>query len=364
MRAGLHFCLKDIPKNNGQVESVVHFYQQGREPVIYLRHQKSGAALNLSETNVSSCVITTEIPKDTLIVMGRGDVKRFESTFILVPGWDQYLEENNYELYSPKTNDDFVSVKDVFRKWVLNEAGDYSDDPYNQGTAYDFSSVFGSSRYAPHRRRFWPCLSCSSSEESLDYYVEISYDDGNTWQPFTGSFQVLLDECGIYLSDTQMETDMWAAICDAQLAIRITASIDSDEPLEAVINDGPVNSARPIRTYLFQLGREYKYRQVTKGSVFYDNIFTGPSNAVDDSESLREYLRGQLNGLRQNGLAGTTELPWIHPDITPGQIVSGIQGRGPYFDVLVSSDEHKCQINEVKFVFGQKWSTMITFGDS
>lgn len=76
--------------------------------------------------------------------IGQGDFKIYEATFDLIKAWDPGLEQDNYESFSPSTNPNFCQVKDVYRKWCLNEAGQYSNSPYNQGDAFDFSQIFQS----------------------------------------------------------------------------------------------------------------------------------------------------------------------------------------------------------------------------
>jgi len=262
-RAGLYFCVSHVPTLPNQTRDVLHFYRQGVGREIFLRHQPPGVKFNLSNTNLSGCSIKTVCPSETIRAIGRGELKRFESTFELIKAWDPALEINNYELYSPTTNNDFLQYKDVFRKWTLNEAGDYSGSPYNQGNAYDLSGVFGTQNYSLSRRRFRPCLSRNTDGTSFGYYVEVSYDDGQIWRPYGGAFNILLDQCGIYISSNQLDATLWVAICKDVLRFRVTASVDSDKPLEAIISDGPINASRPVRSVVFDLGNEYKYRQVT-----------------------------------------------------------------------------------------------------
>lgn len=362
-RAGLHFGIAHVPAGENETKEILQFYRRGKGRRIFLRHQVPGLTLNLAETNLSHCSIKTVSPEETIQAIGQGDIKRYESTFELAKGWDPALEINNYELYSPTSNDDFIKYKDVFRKWVLNEAGDYSGQPYNQGDPYDLSRVFGNSQYSLRRRRFWPCLSSNPLGKSFGYYVEVSYNSGNTWQPYAGAFNVILDECGIYISSNQLDGDLWIAITGDYLLFRITASIDSDQPLEAIINDGPINSSRRVRSEFFNLGNEYKYRQISSGSLFHnnDNIETGLPDTIDDTENMRGQLRDQILRLKHDNLSGTAELAWIHPDIWPGDIIKGISGRELDFTTNQYSTDCMPQVDNVKIKFEKYWTTTITF---
>ena len=363
-RAGLRYAFKHAPQPNETVCETIHFYRQGQGREIFLRHQQGPAALDLKKTNMATCSVNSFKTGETVEVVGHGDVRRFESTFELAMGWDRSLEADDYERYSAITNDDFLEVRDVFRKWVLNEAGDYNGPPYNL-EPYDFREVFGTSNYGRRRRRFWPCLSRDDSGESLGYYVEVSYDDGDTWLPYGGAFNNLLDECGIYISTSQLDVHTWVAIKKDMLRFRITAAVDSDEHLEAAIANGPINAARPVRRVFFDLGNEFKHRQVTAGSIFYDYSANGlgQPDIADDSAELRGYLRDQLRRVSQSQWSGTAVLPWVHPDIWPGDVVTEVSGRELDFNSRPGIPEQQPQVKSVKIELGGRWSTTIHFGE-
>jgi hypothetical protein len=352
-----------VPVGERDVKDVLQFYRWGDGRRTFLRHQQAGEKLDVAKTNVAQCFLQTNRPAETIRVIGRGAAKRFEATFELVGGWDPNLEENNYDLYSPATNPNFRTVRDVFRKWVLNEGGDYTGEPFNRGAAYDFSSVFGNANFNAHRRRFSPCLSANALGKSLGYYLEISYDGGDTWQEYSGAFDHLLDECGVYLNSSQMDLLMWYAIKKELLRFRITATVEADESLEAMVYDGPQKSARPVRTYVVELGHEFQYHQVTAASIFHNATGDefGRPGECDDRESMRGLLRDRLTSLRQERLAGKARLAWVQPNLWPGDIVTGLQGRELDMKQLAGVREHDVQVRQVKMLWDESWSTEIEF---
>lgn len=368
-KAGLQFCVECVPGEDGEIEQVLQFYRQGQGRKIYLHHQRAGEKLDMTRTNLISSRINVKKAGTTIRVIGQGAVKRFESTFELAEGWDQSLEINNYELYSPTTNEEFAKYQDVFRKWVLNEAGDYEGEPFNQGQAYNLSGLFGTENYAQKRRRFRPGLSRTMAGEpfgllsgAIGYYLEISYNGGDTWQPYGGAFNVLTEECGIYLSGNQFEADVWVAICKDKLRFRITCAIDADEPLEVIVRDGPIDCVRLVRTEVLDLDNEYKYQQVSSSSIFASGGFeTGQADVVDDSERLRGYLREQLARLRREESAGSAELAFVRPDVWPGDVVKEISGRDLNLKQLTGPDEYAPQVQEVDIKLGNEWTTTICF---
>ena len=225
--------------------------------------------------------------------IGQGDYKTYEATFELIKAWDSSLESNWYHYFSPSTNSEFYKVKDVFRKWALNEAGDYTDSPYNRGDSFDFISIFQTSDYAACRRRFWPCLTTDSQNKSLGYFLQVSYDDGLTWNQYSNAFNLLVDECGIWLSSDQLGMELVSASFNDKLRFRITASVISDERLSVVVSEGPVNSVVPVVDEVITLPRQYKYRKVSSKSIFsaINNDGFGVSDEVDDTDSLFSFVR-------------------------------------------------------------------------
>ena len=365
-RAGLGVFSQVWTDRAGRVRTSLQFYRRGWGRRIFLSYQRTGEKLDSLETNLMECEVRSDSPTETFRLIGRGDVKRFEGTFELVKGWDVSLETDDYDLYSPSTKPEFLQVRDVYRKWVLNEAGDYSGAPYNQGSAYDLSRLFGTGRYSLARRRFWRCLSMDNAGKSYGYYLEVSYDNGVSWQEYTGGFDNQLNECGVYLNGNQLDTDLWNAAVAGTLKFRMTASVDSDEYVEAVVADGPLDSARPVRSEMIDLGREFKYRQVTPLSIFYrdTNGQPGPADEVDDHEPMRGLLRDHMRRRRMGRFSGRAKLYWVHPDIWPGDVIEGIGGRELEFARFGGVDETLPQVSEVSLRFGKDWATQMEFGGS
>ena len=220
----------------------------------------------------------------------QGDYKVFEATFELVKGWDSSLEGTDYDKFSPSSNPDFFKVKDVYRKWVLNEAGDYTGAPFNQPEAFDFSHIFGTGSFVAKRRRFWPSITTDKNGKSLGYFLEVSYDDGANWWQYSGAFENRLDECAVWLSSNRLDVDTWVAALKGVLRVRITASVVSDERISCCFSDGAVNSAVAVREHIAVMPSRFKYRKVMAESIFAGRGDVC-SDQVDDGAALYEYVR-------------------------------------------------------------------------
>lgn len=290
-RIGVKFRFVPVNEPNALAQAIV-FYKDNTGRTIEMNYQKSGQ-ISISKTNISSFSSQKSFQPITHRFIGQGDYKAYEATFELIKAWDNSLEANTYYDYSPSTNPEFYKVRDVFRKWALNESGDYTDAPYFRGNAYEFSGIFQNSEYVHKRRRFFPCLTTDSHNRSLGYYLQISYDNGISWRQYEDAFNLLTDECGIWLSNDQLNIDLILASFCNQLRFRMTASVISDERLSAVAVDGPVNSVIPVVDHVVTLPRQFKYQKISGKSIFAGSIRSnlGQPDEIDDKNALYEFVR-------------------------------------------------------------------------
>ena len=295
-RIGLKF--KFIPTNQINIPTqAIVFYKNKTARKVEINYPESGQ-VNISKTNVVSIRSKKNYWPVTNRYIGLGDFKVYEATLELIKAWDGSLEGNLLNDFSPSTNPEFYKVRDVFRKWTLNEAGDYTGEPYNRGDAFDFSGIFQSNNYAQQRRRFYPSLTTDSQNRSLGYYLQVSYDNGLTWWQYRDAYNILIDECGVWLSSDQLNIDLIIASMSNNLKFRITASVISDERISAVIANGPVNSVIEVVDHVVTLPRQFKYQKVSDQSIFagIDDNRLGKPNEIDDSEVLYEFVRHYSDG--------------------------------------------------------------------
>ena len=291
-KASLRFKFICRHNQTGPKEAIV-FFQPGTGSVAELNCQFNGEQLNISKTNVTSLRNSKDSPPVTNRFILQGDFKKYEATFELIQAWDPALEDTEYEKFSPVTNENFNQIRNVYRKWCLNETGAYTGSPYNQGQAFDFSAVFENASYVNRPRRFLPTLTTDADGSCLGYFLEVSYTAGAQWWPYHRPFDVLLDECGIWLSSEQLDVDVWFAILKGNLKFRITASVIADNRLSVTFADGPLNSTTEVTDRIITLPRQFKYRKISPESIFYncDDEHFGAANEADDTETIVEYAR-------------------------------------------------------------------------
>ncbi len=291
-RIGFRFKFVPRPVPTGPEQAIV-FYRPGRGRMVELNCQRAGEQFSISKTDIAHLHSRKNFWPITHRYIGQGNFKIYEATFDLVKAWAPADEDTDYDKFSPSTNADFYKVKDVFRKWCLNEAGDYGGSPYNQGDAFDFSKIFQSTNFVRRHRRFWPTLTTDKQGKSLGYFLEASFDDGLHWWQYLYAFNNLLNECGVWLSSDYLDADTWVAALKGVLKFRVTASVISDERLSCVVADGPINSTVPVVDHIVTLPRWFKFRQVSGRSIFKNTSdeSLGVPDEIDDSTALYEFIR-------------------------------------------------------------------------
>jgi hypothetical protein len=322
-RTGLRF--KFVPRfvSTGPEPAIV-FCKNGTGRVVELNCQQAGERFSISKTNISKLHSRKNFFPVTHRYIGQGDFKVYEATFELVKAWDSADESTDYDIFSSTTNPDFYKVKDVYRKWALNEGGDYSGLPYSQGDAFDFSKIFESSSFVQRRRRFWPALTTDKQGKSLSYFLEVSFDNGLHWWQYLYAFNNLLDECGVWLSSDLLDIDTWVAALKGVLKFRITASVVSDERLSCVVADGPMNSVVPVVDHIITLPRQFKYRKVSNRSVFANSSeeSLGTPNEIDDTAALYEFLRKRAGSVSEIIETVDVQTPYLAFDYRVGDAVT------------------------------------------
>jgi len=357
-RIGLRFKFVPRAESTGPAEAIV-FYKSGQGRAVELNLQSRGQRLNISKTDIAEFHSSRNRWPVTHRHIGQGDFKVYEATFDLAEAWDPALEDTNYEQFSPSTNPDFYQVKDVYRKWCLNEAGDYTSEPYSRGEAFDFTKIFGTCDYAQSRRRFRPALTTDKQGKSLGYFLQVSFDGGENWWQYLYAFNNLLDECGIWLSSDQLDMDTWVAALKGVLRFRITASVVSDERVTCIIADGPTGSTAPVVDRLITLPRRFKYRKVAAQSIFANasDDALGVPDEVDDTQALHAFLRRRAGDSAVTIETADVQTPYLTLNYEVGdRVAASPEGR----DLLsVHSDNRSlCTIERVRMDFRRQCTNL------
>lgn len=320
--AGARFRVAAEPGPAG-VSRRLELVVPGGGPVVWLSHQRPGETFDPRCTHLASLAARMEFDAAPRRYVARGDRKVYESTFDLVAGWDASLETAEPDDFSPGANTNFVAVRDVFRKWVLNEAGEYSDPPYGGGPAPDLATVFEGAAYVRRRRRFLPCLSRDMLGRSRGVYAEVSLDGGSSWRRMTVGVRNLTEECGLYLADDPLPPEYLAAAMRGQTRVRVTATIESDSCLAAE-QTAPDATGLPGRTRHIAAPAGFRFRRVAAASCFSGE---GGADVADDTARLQELVDAAHAADRRCPAPARITIPALALAHRDGRRVAGLRGR-------------------------------------
>lgn len=301
----------------------LELWYPGRAPVVWFAHQPPGERYDPAGTNLAGLNAQMRFDSAPRRYVARGDRRVYESTFGLVAGWDDALVTYDPDDFSPSTNPNCDTVRDVFRKWVLNEAGEYSESPYERGLAPDLSALFEGAPYVRRHRRLLPCLSRDALGRSHGVYVEVSLDGGAAWERMNLGVRILKNECGLYLTDDPLPPRYLAAAMREQVRVRVTAAIESDAVL-AVEYAGEASTDLPGRTRHLNVPAGYRYRLVATTSRFHGQP---GADEADDSARLEDLVRAAYEADRHSPTPTRVEIPYLAMGHRVGQRILGIRGR-------------------------------------
>jgi len=306
-----------------------------------------------------------------------GDWHYVESTFALQKGWKSSLD-NTAESKLSKDSPDFENVanpyRDVWRKFVLNEAGDYVGTRSEITSPFDFSSVVGHA-CAPRRRRFLPCIAQDNDGAPFGRYagcfIEFSIDGGSTWssvETLEDRTCVILDrECGIRFDGLFPPPELRRAGLSLgnydftnKARVRITAVMRDDQRLRAIVGPNADSPLVDVAPFHVDASAHFHWREILPSSQLYNDVLSGeiPSGVTNDLQPLTDYatwLQQQFDvgdvhggilveGLDTAGIAGPYDI---------GQLVTSIAGRNINLNAqsIFSGEQRYPQIVGISFDF-------------
>lgn len=219
-----------------------------------------------------------------------------EGTWTMVGGWAPALENQASGEYARSTSSDFQAVRDVYRRWVLNEHGQWSISPFNRSVAVDVQTLFEQPDLTPEAMRLLPCLALDDSDRSRGVIFEASTNSGSTWSEYAGHYEILTDEAGVYLDDDALDGSFLTAALNGTLRLRVTAVLRSPERIStdrwtgnALHGQGP--------TVQWFAGDDFEYQRVDASSIHAADIATGTIDAQqsDDRHALQQALENHIN---------------------------------------------------------------------
>lgn len=353
---GLAFAIETRSSVRGRSGWRMRWFSDHGGRRVVLRHQRSGERFHSAGTNVAAGSLRFDHDDARHVWAALGELERVESTFALVAAWDPSLEAADHRMFS-LANSDFHQVRDVYRRWSLNEAGDWSGEPFNRGPAADLSAVLDGGATLLRRRRLLPCLSRDASGQSAGVLVEVSYDSGTTWQRYGGRIETLTDEAGVRIADGDLPPDYWQAARAGTLAVRVTASIESDRRVRVEFEDPLRADGRRTVEHLRWMGGRFRRQWVDANSRLAD---AGNADVTDDRPAMTELLRQEMQRAKTAATNGRLVLPWLSTLYAAGDRAGGIAGQALRFGE--SGGDREPLVRTVRHQLGDRWQTVLELG--
>lgn len=343
-----------------------------------------------------------------------GDVKGYEMTVPLVPGWAPVVNLDNvapadrddakalaltpeqvatlgplaelsawYRMYH-RNGSQFAAHRWVGRRWVLNEDGRFDGAAFNRNAPFDdyqpfdFATVTNDDittrgQWVRRSRPLLPTITRTELGAGFGVLVEISFDSGATWHPPVGAVSILTDPTAIAFeaaNPTQitppgvdpLEQNLWYAIIDQTFRVRVTAVIEGDARVIAKPN--PDESATPtLQTNATVVYRPTVYRYATRRgttNVLADVNPDGEGIERDDStvaEADAATLAGREQGRR---VSATPVVPWFDTAFDVGDEIIGIRGRSLSLASRADGQNLGLVVVSKRWRFGAgKWETAL-----
>ena len=312
--------------------------------------QPHGGELSLQDSNLLRGRVTFRRRPSRPGVLAMGQRKRYESTFQLHEGWETSLETYRWRDFVRSESDDWLTLANVYRKWVLNEHGRYSDSPW-QIPRFSFSNISEEDFSAYGSRRFLPCLSTDESGQSLGIVVEYRYEPEADWKRWPGSVWVSDEEGTIYLGGDALPSDYFNAAANHEAEVCVTATVEADAHLTVEIPGDP-NCVREV----VDLSGRAAWRTVHETSIFHDLAAAGLAAERDDTQALEELARRYAEAA-SSATEAELVLGWINTSYHVGDIVTRIDGRNVE---LPANPYSRPFIQAVRHDFGREQTTTLT----
>lgn len=298
--------------------------------------------------------------RDTNIIAGKPLV---EGTFKLIPGWDPaYDDLKDSDLQDGPAADADPARQDAWRKWVLNENGDYNTWDLARGGAgveHDFNDSIGRPMLIVRRRRFLPCITLNPDMSPAGRHsggVDVEFrDSSGDWRSITqnssgNGCSVLRRECGIIINAKNSSTSKaFKGISLANLEVRVTAAVELDEhDLIAVFTPASETFLVDKKVLHVNHVKEFPHHIVAQESKYFG---TARESSAADPAVAAVALGTKLNTQYEPAtITGTLHIDGLHVTAEVGKTVTGLNGRNIGFNAHKNVAKMKFpQIKEVQY---------------
>lgn len=332
----------------------------------WLYHQRYGEAIDRAKTNVEANGVLFDSSRTVNRIIGQGSHLQVEITAELVRGWTDYYDtaaadDLKLSVIKDEAPDD-VDRLNAYRKWVLNEGGDYigSRDeitaPFTPTVLNGLDAEGLLQWFVPRRRKLMPTLTRNadgSAPIGTVQGVEVEFQGvSGAWAPAGNwGIELLEAEAGIYISAEDIPEELIDAGDDAK--IRVTATIEADFRLTAIADRRPESLQGEPTTAHLDVSGDFHWRVVSEISKYAES--DNESTAVDDLLVLQSYVNALRERWDQVEVIGGVTLEGVDQhQYAVGDRILGIQGRNISYRAVSAGDAYPQVVGITYDVTSQK----------
>lgn len=299
-----------------------------------LKLQRPGEIVESTLSNVAGIDLEIDVSSCINSVKGIGGQPKYEGTWLLVACWP-VAQDNTPVAQMHVNHANFNTVRNVWRKWALNENGDYNGLRPTITKRFDFrragipASAVGA---IARRRRFLETLSTTSDGDAAGKVsgCRVEYWDGAKWRDVTVQCVISDVECAVYFSGEHAPEEIFKHGGNNS-AVRVTASIEMDNPIVGYAPKRAASCLKHTNEAVLDLRTQYSFRERLKAGPNASS-FIGAAGITatehDDRTAIQVFCTHVRDTYDKATISGPIELEGLDwPQYKLGDGVAGIQGR-------------------------------------
>jgi hypothetical protein len=315
--------------------------------LVRIYHQRVHSTLsnprNLGETDVDTAGITFDASRLANNIVVRGGLEEYEVTVELARAWPEDQDNHpEWVYFNEPGNTSFPTVANAWRKWVLNEAGDYIglrpeiDGVFTSAFRTALSGIGAMSKFVPRRRKLLPTLTLGPDGAPIGtvHGIEVEYSntDPPSWKSTEGwGIQLLEREAGISLGGGVALPEFLLATDDRSLIkIRVTATVQADFRLTGSAPRQGNSPQLDIVPLTLDLPDRFSYR-VRHSALSKYGGGALPSLAVDDLFEISEFAEFVRDSFDLLDVGGVIQIEGLDNTYTVGDRVEKIEHKNISF---------------------------------